>query len=78
MRERTLRGRRRWQPSPAKHLLDRAEQIGLAGGPPAQVDSGVGDKTNPLEWTNDLIAEAIANLFRKHADSQADSELLSF
>ena len=38
MRERTPRGGTRWHPSSVKHLLTRAEQVGLAGTPPAQVD----------------------------------------
>src|SRR5271167_3384118 len=41
MRERTPRGGTRWHPSSVKHLLARAEQLGLAGTPPAQVDPGV-------------------------------------
>ena len=41
MRERTPRGGTRWHPSSVKHLLDRAEQLGLVGTPPAQVDPGV-------------------------------------
>ena len=40
MRERTPRGGTRW-PSSVKHLLTRAEQLGLAGTPPAQVDPQV-------------------------------------
>jgi hypothetical protein len=38
MRERTPRGGTRWHPSSVKHLLARAERLGLAGIPPAQVD----------------------------------------
>jgi hypothetical protein len=41
MRERTPRGGTRWHPSSVKHLLDRAERLGLVGTPPAQVDPGV-------------------------------------
>jgi hypothetical protein len=41
MRERTPRGGTRWHPSSVKHLLTRAEQLGLAGAPPAQVDPRV-------------------------------------
>ena len=41
MRERTPRGGTRWHPSSVKHLLARAEKLGLAGAPPAQVDPGV-------------------------------------
>ncbi len=37
MRERTPRGGTRWHPSSVKHLLGRAEQLGLAGTAPAQV-----------------------------------------
>ncbi len=37
MRERTLRGGTRWHPSSVKHLLGRAEQLGLAGTPPARI-----------------------------------------
>jgi hypothetical protein len=41
MRERTPRGGTRWHPSSVKHLLARAERLGLAGTPPAQLDPGV-------------------------------------
>jgi hypothetical protein len=41
MRERTPRGGTRWHPSSVKHLLSRAEQLGLAGTPPAKVDPRV-------------------------------------
>jgi len=41
MRERTPRGGTRWHPSSVKHLLGRAEQLGLAGTPAAQVAAGV-------------------------------------
>ena len=41
MHERTPRGGTRWHPSSVKHLLSRAEQLGLAGTPPAQVDPRV-------------------------------------
>lgn len=41
MRERTPRGGTRWHPSSVKHLLDRAEQLGLAGTPPARVSPDV-------------------------------------
>jgi DNA invertase Pin-like site-specific DNA recombinase len=41
MRERAPRGGTRWHPSSVKHLLARAERLGLAGAPPAQVDPGV-------------------------------------
>jgi hypothetical protein len=37
MRERTPRGGTRWHPSSVKHLLARAEQLGLAGTAPGQV-----------------------------------------
>jgi len=37
MRERTSQGRTRWHPSSVKHLLDRAEQLGLTGTLPAKV-----------------------------------------
>ena len=37
MRERTPRGGTRWHPSSVKHLLTRAQRLGLAGGAPAQV-----------------------------------------
>jgi DNA invertase Pin-like site-specific DNA recombinase len=37
MRERTPRGGTRWHPSSVKHLLGRAEKLGLAGTAPAQV-----------------------------------------
>jgi hypothetical protein len=37
MRERTPRGGTRWHPSSVKHLLARAEQLGLAGAAPGQV-----------------------------------------
>ena len=37
MRERTPRGGTRWHPSSVRHLLLKAEQLGLAGTPPAQV-----------------------------------------
>ena len=38
MRERTPRGGTRWHPSSVKHLLGRAEQLGLAGTPVAHLD----------------------------------------
>jgi len=41
MRERTPRGGTRWHPSSVKHLLGRAEQLGLAGTAAAQVAAGV-------------------------------------
>jgi hypothetical protein len=41
MRERTPRGGTRWHPSSVRHLLTRAEQLGLAGTPAAQVDLAV-------------------------------------
>jgi hypothetical protein len=41
MRERTPRGGTRWHPSSVKHLLTRAEQLGLSGAPSAQVDPRV-------------------------------------
>jgi len=41
MRERTPRGGTRWHPSSIKHLLGRAEQLGLAGIPAAKVAAGV-------------------------------------
>jgi hypothetical protein len=41
MRERRSRGGTRWHPSSVKHLLARAEKLGLAGAPPARVDPGV-------------------------------------
>ena len=42
MRERTPRGGgSRWHPSSVRHLLARAEQLGLAGTPAAQVDLAV-------------------------------------
>lgn len=41
MRERTPRGGTRWHPSSVKHLLGRAEQLGLAGTPPARVSPDV-------------------------------------
>ena len=41
MRERTPRGGTRWHPSSVKHLLGRAEQLGLAGTAAAKVASGV-------------------------------------
>jgi hypothetical protein len=41
MRERTPRGGTRWHPSSVRHLLARAEQLGLAGTPSAQVDPTV-------------------------------------
>jgi hypothetical protein len=37
MRERTPRGGTRWHPSSVKHLLTRAERLGLAGKAPAEV-----------------------------------------
>ena len=37
MRERTPRGGTRWHPSSVKHLLSRAEQLGLAGTAAAKV-----------------------------------------
>ena len=37
MHERTPRGGTRWHPSSVRHLLTRAEQLGLAVTPPAQV-----------------------------------------
>jgi DNA invertase Pin-like site-specific DNA recombinase len=42
MRERTPRGGTRWHPSSVKHLLGRAERLGLAGNPPGQVGHGIG------------------------------------
>jgi DNA invertase Pin-like site-specific DNA recombinase len=41
MRERTPRGGTRWHPSSVKHLLGRAEQLGLAETPAAKVAAGV-------------------------------------
>jgi hypothetical protein len=41
MRERTPRGGTHWHPSSVKHLLGRAERLGLTGTAPAQVDAGV-------------------------------------
>jgi DNA invertase Pin-like site-specific DNA recombinase len=41
MRERTPRGGTRWHPSSVKHLLARAEQLGLAGIVSAKVGRGV-------------------------------------
>ena len=41
MRERTPRGGTRWHPSSVRLLLARAEQLGLAGAPAAQVDPAV-------------------------------------
>jgi hypothetical protein len=41
MRERTPRGGTRWHPSSVKHLLGRAERLGLAGAPPAQIESQI-------------------------------------
>ena len=41
MRERTLRGGTRWHPSSVRHLLLKAEQLGLAGTPPAHLDPAV-------------------------------------
>src|SRR4051794_21621626 len=37
MRERTPRGGTRWHPSSVKHLLTRAERLGLAGSAPGQI-----------------------------------------
>jgi hypothetical protein len=41
MRERTPRGGTRWHPSSVKHLLTRAEQLGLAGTGPGQIRTEV-------------------------------------
>ena len=41
MRERTPRGGTRWHPSSVKHLLSRAERLGLAGLPPGHIRSDV-------------------------------------
>jgi DNA invertase Pin-like site-specific DNA recombinase len=41
MRERTPRGGTRWHPSSVRHLLARAEQLGLAGVPAAHVGAAV-------------------------------------
>jgi DNA invertase Pin-like site-specific DNA recombinase len=41
MRERTPRGGTRWHPSSVKHLLARAERLGLAGTPAATIGPGV-------------------------------------
>jgi len=41
MRERTPRGGTRWHPSSVKHLLARAERLGLAGKPVASVGPGL-------------------------------------
>ncbi len=41
MRERTPRGGTRWHPSSVKHLLGRAEQLGLAGMKPAVAGPGI-------------------------------------
>ncbi len=41
MRERTSRGGTRWHPSSVKHLLARAERLGLAGNPAASVGPGI-------------------------------------
>jgi hypothetical protein len=41
MRERTPRGGTRWHPSSVKHLLARAEHLGLAGTPAATIGPGV-------------------------------------
>ncbi len=43
MRERTPRGGTRWHPSSVKHVLLKAERLGLAGGEPAKV--------SPAAWT---------------------------
>src|ERR1700692_4967431 len=40
MRERTPRGGTRWHPSSVKHLLGRAERLGLAGTKPGKVRPG--------------------------------------
>ena len=40
MRERTPRGGTRWHPSSVKHLLVRAESLGLAGTPPTPIAPG--------------------------------------
>ena len=40
-RERTPRDGTRWHPSSVKHLLGRAEQLGLAGTPAAKVAAAV-------------------------------------
>jgi len=40
MRERTPRGGTRWHPSSVKHLLARAERLGLAGPASSQVTRG--------------------------------------
>ena len=41
MRERTPRGGTRWHASSVTHLLRRAERLGLAGAPPAQIESQI-------------------------------------
>jgi hypothetical protein len=41
MRERTPRGGTRWHPSSVKHLLGRAERLGLAGTAPAQIGANL-------------------------------------
>jgi len=41
MHERTPRGGTRWHPSSVKHLLTKAERLGLAGTAPAKVRPGV-------------------------------------
>ena len=41
MRERTPRGGTRWHTSSVKHLLTRAERLGLAGNSPAKIGPGV-------------------------------------
>src|SRR5271156_4708600 len=41
MRERTPRGGTRWHPSSVKHLLGRAERLGLTGTAPAQIGANV-------------------------------------
>jgi hypothetical protein len=41
MHERTPRGGTRWHPSSVKHLLARAERLGLAGTPAASVGPGI-------------------------------------
>ena len=41
MRERTPRGGTRWHPSSVKHLLTRAERLGLAGTGPGQIQREV-------------------------------------
>jgi hypothetical protein len=64
MRERTPRGGTRWHPSSVKHLLTRAEQLGLVGAPPGKWTQGSGGKKHPrfAVWQLPSVRRPVARL----------------